>query len=63
MAEAIVQVLKKNNYSVDLAHDGVFGLDCALSSIYDGSFLILCCQSLMEPVSLGSFGSTDPERA
>ncbi|SDZ08199.1 DNA-binding response regulator, OmpR family, contains REC and winged-helix (wHTH) domain [Evansella caseinilytica] len=35
MAEAIGQVLKKNNYSVDLAHDGEYGLDCALSGIYD----------------------------
>ena len=35
MAEAIAQVLKKNNYSVDLAHDGEYGLDCALSGIYD----------------------------
>lgn len=35
MAEAIEQVLKKNNYSVDLAFDGEYGLDCALSGIYD----------------------------
>ena len=35
MAEAIAQVLKKNNYSVDLAYDGEYGLDCALSGIYD----------------------------
>lgn len=35
MAEAIEQVLKKNNYSVDLAHDGEYGLDCCLSGIYD----------------------------
>lgn len=33
--EAIVQVLKKNNYSVDLASDGEYGFDCALSNIYD----------------------------
>lgn len=35
MAEAIEQVLKKNNYSVDLAFDGEYGLDCGLSGIYD----------------------------
>jgi len=35
MAEAIEQVLKKQNYSVDLAFDGEYGLDCALSGIYD----------------------------
>jgi len=35
MAEAIASILKKNNYTVDLAHDGEYGLDCALSGIYD----------------------------
>lgn len=35
MAEAIEQVLKKNNYSIDLAFDGEYGLDCGLSGIYD----------------------------
>lgn len=35
MAEAVAQVLKKNNYSVDLAYDGEYGLDCAVSNIYD----------------------------
>ncbi|MDR0821427.1 MAG: response regulator transcription factor [Oscillospiraceae bacterium] len=35
IAEAVEQVLKKNNYSVDLAFDGEYGLDCALSGIYD----------------------------
>ncbi len=35
MAEAIEQVLKKNNYSVDLAFDGEYGLDCGISGIYD----------------------------
>lgn len=35
MAQAVAQVLKKNNYTVDLAHDGEYGLDCALSGIYD----------------------------
>lgn len=27
--------MKKNNYTVDLAHDGEYGLDCILSGIYD----------------------------
>jgi two-component system, OmpR family, response regulator ArlR len=35
MAEAIAQVLKKHNYSVDVAHDGEVGLGCACSGIYD----------------------------
>jgi DNA-binding response OmpR family regulator len=35
LAEAIANVLKKNNYITDLAHDGDYGLDCALSAIYD----------------------------
>ena len=35
LAEAMEQILKKNNYSVDLACDGEYGLDCALSGIYD----------------------------
>lgn len=35
MAQAVEQVLKKNNYTVDLAYDGEYGLDCALSGIYD----------------------------
>lgn len=35
MAQAVTQVLEKNNYTVDLAHDGEYGLDCALSGIYD----------------------------
>lgn len=35
MAQAMAQVLGKNNYTVDLAHDGAYGLDCALSGIYD----------------------------
>ncbi len=35
MAEAVAQVLKKSNYTVDLAYDGEDGLDCALSNIYD----------------------------
>lgn len=35
IAEAIAEVLKKNNYTVDLAFDGEYGLDCANSNIYD----------------------------
>lgn len=35
MAQALAQVLQKNNYTVDLAYDGEYGLDCALSGIYD----------------------------
>jgi len=35
IAEAIEQILMKNNFSVDLANDGEQGLYCALSDIYD----------------------------
>lgn len=35
LAEAVSQILKKNNYSVDIVHDGRSGLDYALSGIYD----------------------------
>lgn len=35
LAEALVQILKKNNYTVDSVNDGESGLDSALSSIYD----------------------------
>lgn len=35
LALAVAQVLKKNNYSVDLAHDGESGLDLALTGLYD----------------------------
>lgn len=35
LAEAVAHVLRKNNYSVDMAHDGVYGLDCALTDTYD----------------------------
>jgi len=35
MAEAVAQVLRKHNYTVDLAFDGEYGLDCALSGIHD----------------------------
>lgn len=35
LAEATAQILKKNNYTVDLADNGEYGLDCGLSDIYD----------------------------
>lgn len=35
MARAVAQVLRKNNYAVDLAHDGDSGLDLACSDVYD----------------------------
>lgn len=35
MARAVAQVLKKNNYSIDLAHDGESGLELAASGVYD----------------------------
>ena len=35
LAEALAQILKKNNYTVDIVNDGEAGLDNALSNIYD----------------------------
>ena len=35
LAEALAQILKKNNYAVDSVNDGESGLDNALSNIYD----------------------------
>lgn len=35
MALAVAQVLKKSNYSVDLAHDGEEGVALALTGLYD----------------------------
>jgi len=35
LAEALVQILKKNNYTADAVYDGEEGLDNALSGIYD----------------------------
>jgi len=35
LAEALKAVLQKNNFSVELAFDGEYGLDCALTGIYD----------------------------
>ena len=35
LADALVAILKKNNYTVDHVSDGETGLDCAMSEIYD----------------------------
>jgi DNA-binding response OmpR family regulator len=35
LAEALTQILKKNNYTVDAVYDGESGLDYAISNIYD----------------------------
>lgn len=35
IADALAVVLQKHNYSVDNAYDGEYGLDCALSDVYD----------------------------
>jgi DNA-binding response OmpR family regulator len=35
IALAVAEVLKKSGLLVDLAHDGEYGLDCALTGIYD----------------------------
>ncbi|MCL2497079.1 MAG: response regulator transcription factor [Symbiobacteriaceae bacterium] len=35
LAKALVEVLKKNKYTTDLAEDGEYALDCALSGVYD----------------------------
>lgn len=35
LAEALTQILRKNNYTVDTVNDGEAGLDNALSNIYD----------------------------
>lgn len=35
LSEALSQILKKNNYTVDCVYDGEDGLDFALSNIYD----------------------------
>ena len=35
MNEAIAQILKSNNYMVDSAYDGEYGLECALTDTYD----------------------------
>ena len=35
ITKPIEQMLKKNNYSIDVAYDGEYGLDCALTNTYD----------------------------
>ncbi|HEX2947098.1 MAG TPA: response regulator transcription factor [Clostridia bacterium] len=35
LAEALIHILRKNNYSADAANDGTTGLDNALTGIYD----------------------------
>jgi two-component system response regulator ArlR len=35
LAEALTQILRKNNYTVDISNDGESGLDNALTDIYD----------------------------
>ncbi len=35
LANVLTEILKKNNYGVDAVHDGVDGLDYALSGVYD----------------------------
>ncbi len=35
LAEALTQILRKNHYTVDAVHDGISGLDNAMSDIYD----------------------------
>lgn len=35
IARPIEQLLKKNHYLIDIAHDGEYGLDCGLTDIYD----------------------------
>lgn len=39
LAEATAQMLKRNGYSVDIAQEGEYGLDCLLSGIYDVAIL------------------------
>ena len=39
LAEAVAEILQKNNFTVEHAFDGEFGLDCALTGIHD--FIIL----------------------
>lgn len=43
LAEALSHILKKNNYTVDVANDGEAGLDNALSGIYDVIVLDIMC--------------------
>ena len=35
LAKAVAEILKKNNYAVDVVHDGAEGLEFALTGVYD----------------------------
>ena len=35
LADAVKAVLQKNNYAAETAYDGEYGLDCALTGLYD----------------------------
>ena len=35
LADAVTIILQKNNFAVDNAYDGEYGLDCALTGVYD----------------------------
>ena len=39
LADAVTMILQKNYFAVDNAYDGEYGLDCALTGVYD--FIIL----------------------
>ena len=39
LADAVTAILQKNNFSVDNAYDGEYGLDCAITGVYD--FIVL----------------------
>ena len=35
LADALSEILKRSRYSVDTVYNGIDGLDCALTSVYD----------------------------
>ncbi len=35
LADVLTEILKRNKYAVDTVYDGIDGLDCALSGVYD----------------------------
>ena len=39
LSDALVKTFEKENFLTDCAHDGEYGLDCALSGIYDAIIL------------------------
>ena len=39
LAEAVAEILQKNNFTVEHAFEGEYGLDCALTGVYD--FILL----------------------